>query len=99
MAATGNGFFVYVLRCVDGTYYVGSTSDLLARVETHNSGRGPRFTACRRPVVLVYSEPFSTMDQARQREIQLKKWSRAKKEALIAGNIDSLHNLSRRRNR
>ena len=92
-------FFVYVLRCADGTYYIGSTSDLPARVQTHNSGRGPRFTACRRPVVLVYSESFDTMDHARRREIQVKKWSRAKKEALIAGDLVTLHNLSRRGNR
>ena len=92
-------FHVYILRCADGTYYVGSTTDVAARVESHNTGRGPRFTACRRPVALVYVEPFDTMDQARQREIQTKKWSRAKKEALIAGNLDTLHNLSRRRNR
>ena len=73
MTEAGNGFFVYFLRCADRTYCVGSTSDLPARVETHNSGRGPAFTACRRPVVLVYSESFATMDQARQREIQIKK--------------------------
>jgi len=78
-------------------YYVGSTSDVPARIEVHNAGRGPRFTACRRPVALVYVEPFDTMDQARHREIQIKKWSRAKKEALIAGNLDMLHSLSRRR--
>lgn len=92
-------FFVYILRCADGAYYVGSTSDLPARVLTHNSGSGPAFTACRRPVVLAYSEPMDTMESARQREIQLKKWSRAKKEALIPGSYDALHDLSRRRNR
>ena len=66
-------FFVYILRCADGTYYVGSTTDVGPRVNVHNAGHGPRFTACRRPVTLVYSEPFDTMDQARQREIQIKK--------------------------
>ena len=89
--------FVYILRCADGTPYVGSTSDVNARVVTHNAGRGPRFTACRRPVTLVYSELFETMDQARERESQLKKWSRAKKEALIAGDLAALKGLSRRR--
>jgi len=92
-------FFVYILVCADGAYYVGSTTDISARVATHNAGRGPRFTACRRPVILVYSEPFGTMDQARKREIQIKKWSRAKKKALIAGDIDRLHDLSLRRSR
>ena len=92
-----NYFFVYILRCADGTYYVGSTSDLDARVRAHNDARGPRFTACRRPVVLVHSESFATMEQARQREIQIKKWSRAKKEAMIAGDTQRLHELSERR--
>ncbi len=97
MSKTDREFFVYILRCADGSYYVGSTTDVAARVEAHNAGRGPRFTACRRPVTLVYSEPFDTMDQARQREIQIKKWSRAKKEALIACEMQRLHDLSRRR--
>ena len=97
MGETENGFFVYILRCVDGTYYVGSTTDVAARVAAHNAGRGPRFTACRRPVMLVYSDPFDTIDQARQREIQIKKWSRGKKEALIAGDKAALHGLSRRK--
>ncbi len=90
-------FFAYILRCADGTYYVGSTSDIVARLETHNTGRGPRFTACRCPVKLVYFEPFDTMEAARRREIQLKKWSRAKKEAIIVGNMTHLHELSHRR--
>ncbi len=92
-------FGVYVLRCADGSYYVGSTTDVAARVQAHNAGRGPRFTACRRPVSLVYSEPFGTRDRARQREMQIKGWSRAKKEALIAGDTGKLHDLSRRRTR
>ena len=99
MSATGQGFFVYILRCADGVYYVGLTTDVSARVDAHNAGQGPRFTACRRPVELVYSEPFDTMAQARQREIQIKKWSRAKKEALVAGDMQTLHNLSRRQSR
>ena len=94
---TDRRFLVYILKCADGTYYVGFTTDVAARVDAHNAGQGPRFTACRRPVVLVYSESFTTTDQARRRELQIKKWSRAKKEALIAGRPRVLHNLSRRR--
>ncbi len=96
MDETEEKFFVYILRCADGTYYVGSTSDVPARVEVHNAGRGPRFTACRRPVTLVYSAPFDSMDQARQREMQIKNWSRAKKQALVSGDMESLRRLSRR---
>jgi predicted GIY-YIG superfamily endonuclease len=89
--------YVYILCCADGRYDVGSTTDVAQRVVTHNAGSGPRFTACRRPVILVYTEAFDSMDQARQREIQVKKWSRAKKEALIRGDTELLHTLSRRR--
>ena len=95
--AISDQYYVYVLRCADGTLYVGITTDVAGRVEAHNAGRGPRFTACRRPVTLVYSEPHPTMESARQREVQLKKWSRAKKEALIAGDMVLLHELSSRR--
>jgi len=97
VTAAGSCFFVYILRCADGTYYVGSTTDVPARVAAHNAGRGPRFTACRRPVTLAHTESFQTMDQARKRETQIKKWSRAKKEALVRGNLAMLHSLSRRR--
>jgi putative endonuclease len=87
-------FFVYILRCADGAFYVGSTSDLPSRIQAHNAGRGPRFTSGRRPVTPVYSEPFDSMEQARKRETQLKKWSRAKKKALIAGELDRLKLLA-----
>ena len=92
-------FFVYILLCADDAYYVGSTSDLIARVEAHNAGRGPTFTACRRPVTLVYSESFPSMTETRRRELQIKKWSRKKKQALISGDMDQLHQLSRRQAR
>ncbi len=87
-------FYTYILECANGSYYVGSTSDLASRVETHNVGHGPKFTAFRRPIILVYSETFATMEEARQREGQIKRWSRAKKEALIAGDIERLHKLN-----
>ncbi len=93
----GERFCVYILECSDGTYYVGSTSDVASRVVAHNAGRGPRFTACRRPVQLVYTEGFDTLEGARRREIQLKRWTRAKKQALIVGDKERLHELSRRR--
>jgi predicted GIY-YIG superfamily endonuclease len=88
---------VYILRCADDAYYVGSTSDLPGRIERHQKGAGPRFTACRRPVELVYSESHPSMQEARKRERQLKRWSRAKKDALITGDLAALKDLSRRR--
>ena len=88
---------MYILKCCDGVYYVGSTDDLAERVRTHNSGRGPVFTRIRLPVELVYSESFPSMSEARVRELQVKKWSRAKKESLVARDKATLKRLSKRR--
>ena len=90
-------YFVYILVCSDGTLYVGSTSDLTQRERTHNEGRGAKYTASRRPVRLVYSEGHNSLPAARRREAQLKRWTRAKKEALIEGSRARLHHLAKRR--
>ena len=76
--------FVYILRCADESYYVGKTSDLYTRLTEHQSGVGADYTAVRRPVEMVYAEEHSTIRSAKDREMQLKRWSRAKKDALIA---------------
>ena len=89
--------FVYILRCADNTFYVGHTEDLASREALHNSGAGANYSARRRPVVLVYSEAFATQKAALARERQLKRWSGKKKEALIAGDLSTLKQLSRRR--
>ena len=86
--------FVYILRCSDGSYYVGLTQDVDQRVRVHSSGHGPTFTACRLPVELVFHESLATLDEATRRERQLKGWSRANKEALIAGDKQRLKDLS-----
>ncbi len=86
-------YFFYMLRCADGSIYVGSTSDVARRVATHNVGRGASFTAMRRPVVLIYSEAHSTSQLAIARERQVKRWTRAKKEALAAGDLQLLRTL------
>lgn len=88
---------VYILRCSDSSYYVGHSRDLNQRVKAHNAGEGATHTACRLPVELVYSESFPSETEAMAREAQLKRWSRAKKEALIAGDNAKLHKLSRSR--
>ena len=82
--------FVYILRCADGSYYVGRTVDLATRLNEHQSGVGANFTAIRRPVEMVYAEEHSTMRGSADREHQLKRWSRAKKEALIAQDLARL---------
>ena len=78
--------FVYVVRCTDRSLYVGWTSDVEARVAMHNDGRGGTYTRGRRPVTLVFTEAHTTMASAISRERQIKHWSAAKKEALVAGD-------------
>ena len=87
--------FVYILKCADGSFYVGSATDLEDRLKRHNSGNGAVFTALRRPVKLVYQEPYKYLDDAIKRERQIKKWSRTKKEALINGELETLKKLSK----
>lgn len=85
--------FVYVLRCADGSYYVGKTHNLLTRLAEHQSGVGADYTALRRPVEMVYAEEHFTVRGARNREVQLKRWSRAKKEALITQDLKRLRQI------
>jgi predicted GIY-YIG superfamily endonuclease len=80
-------FFVYMVRCADGTLYTGFARDPHARVRVHNSGKGAKYTRSRLPVTLVYSEQCESLSAALKRERQLKPWSRVRKEALIAGNL------------
>ncbi len=79
--------FVYIVRCADGTLYTGYARDPQAREKAHNRGRGARYTAGRRPVCLVYSEPFESLGEALRRERAVKRRSRAQKEALIGRAI------------
>ena len=77
-------FRVYIVRCADGTLYTGYTTDLRARVATHNAGKGAAYTRSRLPVVLVHAESFETRSEALRREAFIKTLSRARKEALVA---------------
>ncbi|TLY29653.1 MAG: GIY-YIG nuclease family protein [Nitrospirae bacterium] len=86
--------YVYLLRCSDNSFYVGSTLDLKGRVKAHNQGRGAAYTFRRRPVRLVYSEAFQSEAEPVARERQVKGWSRGKKEALVAGDLQRLKRLS-----
>ena len=90
-------YYVYILLCSDGSYYTGLTEDLEIRLAQHQMGELPGYTKSRRPVRLVFSDEFSSMDDAIGRERQIKRWSRAKKEALIAGDWEGLAELSRSR--
>ena len=89
-------FYAYMLRCADGSYYVGHTDDLEARVGAHQSGLIPGYTQKRRPLQLVWSQDFHSREEALAAERQIKGWSRAKKEALIRGDWDAVQLLSRK---
>lgn len=89
---------MYILRCVDDSYYTGSTRSIELRLKQHQNGLGARHTAKRLPVELVYLEPFERIDEAFQREKQVQGWSRKKKEALMAGNSNQLHEFSKCKN-
>lgn len=78
-------FYFYLFRCNDGTLYVGSTNYPPEREERHNTNRGARFTKIHGGGTIVYTETFPTRAEAMQREKQVKKWSRIKKENLIKG--------------
>ncbi len=90
-------FHTYILCCSDGSYYVGHTDNLERRVAEHNAGTMGGYTATRRPVSLLWSQRFQTRDDAFAAERQLKGWSRAKKEAMMAGDWELLSQLARGR--
>ena len=89
-------YYVYMLRCSDSSYYAGHTNDLEHRLAAHERGAIEGYTLLRRPVELVFSDQFSTRQEAFYRERQIKGWSRAEKEALIKGDWDGLVELSDR---
>ena len=86
--------YMYILKCSNDTYYTGSTKDLERRLMQHQNGEGANYTRKHLPVELVYFEEFQRIDQAFYREKQIQNWSQKKKEALIKGEIDSLHKLA-----
>jgi putative endonuclease len=86
--------YMYILRCSNGKYYTGSTIDLNRRLKQHQSGEGANFTKKHLPVELVYFEEFQRIDEAFYREKQVQGWSRKKKEALIEGSNEKLHDLA-----
>ena len=85
-------YYVYIVRCCDGSYYTGVTNNVQRRIGEHESGVDPKcYTFSRRPLELLYSEYYFDIRQAIDREKQIKRWSRRKKEALIAQDMDKLH--------
>ncbi len=76
-------YYVYILRCKDKTLYTGSTNDIEKRLETHNAGKGAKYTRGRLPVKLLYKESFETKGEALKREIAIKLLPRAQKLSLL----------------
>ena len=90
-------FWVYMLRCSDGSYYVGSARGSLdRRVQEHQQGVYSGYTTSRRPVALVFSERFVSVEDAIASERRIKGWSRAKKEALVSGDWERISALGKR---
>jgi putative endonuclease len=87
--------YLYILRCADGSYYAGSTTNLEVRVAQHEAGEGGAYTAQRLPVELVYTCEFDSPHEAFIRERQVKGWSRKKKEALIREDYEALVELAK----
>ncbi|MBI5024429.1 MAG: GIY-YIG nuclease family protein [Candidatus Omnitrophica bacterium] len=90
-------WFLYILRCENGTFYTGVTKDLKRRVKEHASSTTRKYTTFNQPEALVYSEPFGDKFEAEARESQIKRWSRSKKLALISGDLLRLRALSKSR--
>jgi len=90
-------YYIYILECADKTYYTGFTSNLEKRIQEHESGKyKDSYTYKRRPVKLVFYASFSDVNMAIEKEKQIKKWSKAKKKALIEGKYEDLINLAKK---
>jgi predicted GIY-YIG superfamily endonuclease len=89
--------WTYMLRCADGSYYVGCTTNVDQRLGEHQAGTHDGYTASRRPVEMVWAVECQTIDDAIAVERQVKGWSRMKKEALIRGDWDALPMISKKR--
>jgi len=92
-----NQYFVYILKCSDGSYYTGVTNDLNRRLYEHQNGIIKGYTSNKLPVELVYSVAFNDINDAIRFEKKVKGWSRQKKEALIAGDFELLRILSKKK--
>ena len=88
-------FWTYILLCADRLYYTGHTDNLEYRIGQHQSGQIEGFTSSRLPVRLMWSQDFPTRFEALDAEARIKKWSRAKKEALIGGDWDAVSHFAK----
>ena len=89
-------FYVYILKCSDGSYYVGHTDDLNKPISEHNVQMIDSYTKSRLPIEVVFMQHFASSDDAFKAERQIKGWTRKKKEALIAGNWEVVSRLAKK---
>jgi putative endonuclease len=82
-------FFVYIIECLDNSYYTGYTTDLVKRFELHKLGKGAKYTRAKKAKKLVYFEEFLTKEEAMKREYEIKQFKREDKEKLIRENLNS----------
>lgn len=90
-------FWIYILHCADGSYYTGHTDNLDQRIAQHHAGTHEGYTTLKRPLRLVYSQELPSREDALSAELQIKRWSRRKKEALIRGDWTGLQHAARKR--
>jgi len=90
-------FYVYILKCADGSYYTGHTDNIELRIAQHQAGMIPSYTSTRLPVECVYAEDCGVRLEALAFEQQIKGWSRAKKETLIRGDWKRVSELAKPR--
>ncbi len=91
-------FWVYLLRCADGSYYTGHTDDLEKRIGEHHTGAIGGYTSTRLPVELAWSQECTTRDEALAAELQIKGWSRKKKEAMMRSDWSAVSLLAKKKN-
>lgn len=80
-----SAWWVYIVRCNDGSLYTGISTDVAARVAKHNAGKGAAYTRSHRPVTIVWSKKMKSESAARKKEAVLKKMTKSKKEEFIQG--------------
>lgn len=90
-------FYIYILKCSDNSYYVGHCDDIDRRLAEHAAGAGCDYTAARLPVEIVFLEEFESRTEALELEHKIKRWSRKKKEALMAKQWEQLKDLSKKK--
>lgn len=82
-----NNWYLYILLCKNNKLYIGISKDVETRFLLHKINKGAKFTQKNKPIRVVYTEKLNSLSEAKKREIQIKKWSREKKEMLIRGRI------------